>query len=63
MRTNGQISNEKSIKFSVPQGTILGPKIFSIYISNLFELNLDGKTLVYADNKTLFLKAKNNHDL
>jgi len=63
VQINGQISNVKSVKFGVPQCTILGPILFSIYINDLFELNLDGKALAYADNTALFLKAKNSFDL
>jgi len=57
VQINGQISNGKSVKFGVPQGTILGPILFSVYINGLFD-DLDGEALAYIDNTALFLMPK-----
>jgi len=51
------------VKFGVSQGTILVPMLFWNYTKDLFELNLNGKTLAYADDTALFFNAKNNFDL
>lgn len=35
---NGTISNEKSLKYGVPQGSLLGPKIFSNFVAPVGEI-------------------------
>ena len=46
---NGQTSNWESIHAGVPQGSILGPLLFSIYINDLAE-NLSSNPKLYADD-------------
>lgn len=46
-------SNFKTITCGIPQGTILGPILFSLYINELLFLNMDSKIVSYADDTVL----------
>ena len=50
---NGQCSSWGFINAGVPQGSILGPLLFLIYINNLIE-NLQSNPKLFADNTSLF---------
>ena len=50
---SGQSSNSSSINASVPQGSILGPLLFSIFIDDLVDV-CKNEMYLYADDCTLF---------
>ena len=54
---NNICSNIKSIKYGVPQGSILGPLLFSIYVNDLNNCLTLGKCIMYADDTNIFLKS------
>ena len=50
---NGQFSNWKPIEAGVPQGSILGPLFFLIYVNDISD-NLQSEVKIFADDTSLF---------
>lgn len=50
-------SHPMKISYGVPQGTVLGPVLFIIYINNLLNLESTGKILSFADDTAIFYSA------
>ena len=60
---DGEISNWESVLSGVPQGSLLGPILFLIYIYiNDLEDDISSKVLKFADDTKLFRKVTNVTD-
>ena len=54
---NGSLSNSKDLDFGVPQGSVLGPKLFTMYLAPLGDIarGLDINFHAYADDCQLYI--------
>ena len=59
---NGSTSSWKEIKAGVPQGTVLGPLLFLLYINDLPD-NLDNPSRLFADDTSLLKVHRPNEDV
>lgn len=54
VKINQYQSSPQPITYGVPQGSILGPLLFLIYIHNITDLKLHGEISLYADDTCIF---------
>ena len=55
------LSREQCISYGVPQGSILGPLLFALYINDMVKTVENCKIHLYADDTVLYFSSKNPH--
>src|SRR5688572_9243920 len=60
---NGQVSHILDIKCGVPQGSILGPLLFLIYVNDISNTSLLLRFIMFADDTNVFLSNKSLTEL
>ena len=54
VKVNGSFSTYSNVRQGVPQGSVLGPLLFNIYINDMFMGLTDTEVCNYADDTTLY---------
>ena len=56
VKISGEVSNWSTINRGVPQGSVLGPLLFNIFLNDLFLVQISGNIVNYADDNHLYNK-------
>lgn len=59
---NGELSEPHTITLGVPQGSILGPLLFNVYINSLPNAVKEIRMILYADDAVLFCDASTRQE-
>ena len=62
MTVNGAVSSWRPVSRGVPQGSILGPLLFCVFVNDLPE-NVGTSVSFYADDTTLYHSCKDYSEL
>ena len=53
-RVKGKYSSKRKLKYGVPQGSILGPLLFNLFMNDIFYFIKESKLANYADDTTTY---------
>jgi len=62
VRVGGQLSKEVKVTSDVPQGSVLGPLLFLVYVNDIWR-NIDSSIRLFADNCIIYRKITNKNDI
>lgn len=61
VKTDSAYSQQLDVKLGVPQGSILGPLLFLLYVNDITELETTPTITMFADDTSLFFTGKSLH--
>ena len=59
VKIGDSVSSTKNVLFGVPQGTVLGPLLFNLYVNDIFNIPISGQIISFADDTVLIYKDEN----
>lgn len=63
VRVDGEFSEPSSISCGVPQGSVLGPILFLLYLNDITYLNIHGGFTLFADDATLLWRSSDGESM
>ena len=63
VKFNNILSRKEKIQCGVPQGSVLGPLLFLLYINDIFNSSKLTSFIIFADDTNLFYSGKNIEQL
>ena len=62
VRLGGQLSKDVKVTSGVPQGRVLGPLLFLVYVNNIWR-NIDSSIRLFTDDCTIYRKITNKNNI
>lgn len=63
VKITNSLSDVKPVVCGVPQGSVLGPTLFNLYVNDIASLPLNSKMLLYADDIVIYLSGTSVEDI
>ena len=57
-KVDGEYSKKRTLRYGVPQGSILGPPLFNLFINDIFYFLIESKLANYADDTSTYLSKE-----
>lgn len=63
VKIGNHTSETRNVLYGLPQGTVLAPILFIMYLNDIFSLNIRGDVVSFADDTAIFFKGKSWEDV